>query len=129
MQILRHRQTTQIPDDHHQKGGGHNDTQHLAGAGAPLVHTHLRRMVHDRLASRGHSAVSGQLPIRGEPCVRCRLQFYLILDTVHHHAVHVPRDIPRSESPGEAAGVAPGHRHAHAQALKRRGWGRRWHQR
>lgn len=38
----------------------------------------------------------------GEQSVRDRVVVNIILDTVHDHAVHVPRDIQRGEPAGEA---------------------------
>jgi len=38
----------------------------------------------------------------GEQGVRDRVVVHIILDTLHDHAVHVPRDIQRGESAGEA---------------------------
>lgn len=38
----------------------------------------------------------------GEQSVRDRVVVHIVLDTLHDHAVHVPRDIQRGEPAGEA---------------------------
>lgn len=116
-QILRHRKTAEISDDHHQEGGRLHDTGHVDFAGPAVVSANICRLVYDRFAQGGSVALSGQLYFRSESYLCGRLQFDIVLDTVHDYAVYVLCNFQRGQPTGEAVGLASRHRNADAPSF------------